>query len=49
MCFDKPRPLPTHLLLLPEPPVYRRPTPLWQQALVLLLISLALAGLGAVR
>jgi hypothetical protein len=49
MCFDKPRPLPPHLLLLPEPAVRRRPAPRWQQALALLLLSLTLAGIGAAR
>ena len=49
MCFHKPRRIPSHLLLVPEPPVYRRPMSRWRQALALLLLSLTLAGISVAR
>lgn len=49
MCFHKPRRIPSHLLLVPEQPVYRRPMSRWRQALALLLLSLTLAGISVAR
>lgn len=47
MCFHKSRPIPKHLLLTPEPSVYRRRTHRWWQGLLLLMMSVALSGGGA--
>lgn len=49
MCFHNPRPIPRHLLLVPEPPVYSRPASHWWRALMLLLLSAVLAGVSAAR
>lgn len=49
MCFHTPRPIPRHLLLVPEPPVYRRPPSRWWRALALLMLSVVLTGVGVAR
>lgn len=49
MCFQKSRPIPKHLLLSPEPEVYRRSASQWWRALALLLLSAVLTSVSVAR